>query len=151
MERVRVLGVALVCTGCAHAPPLKPPAPPPPRLPDVRARAPRPPPPAERYWQPIDPDAHTRPRKRLSLPVEESWIRKNDAVWKALSADAKEKLRTTGAVVMGSEVEPIPKNATSFGAFYTELSESGPTRTAAQLVTIDALFATTRIGLEIAL
>lgn len=149
MRLVRALGVGLVCAACAHAPPPPAPPPPPPKLPDVKPRAPRPPPPAEWYWQPITADVHAPPRKPLSLPVAEAAIVKSDTLWNTLSTDAKEKLRANGVVVNGSETDPLPKSATSFGAFYTELAASEPK--AAQLITVDALFGAARIGLELAL
>lgn len=146
MNWARGLGVVLVCAACAHPPPPAPP-PPPPKLVEVRPRAPRPPPPAEWFWTPIVADVHAPPRKPLALPVPEAAIVKSDAVWSALSPEAKEKLRSTGAIVNASESDVLPKSATSLGAFYTELAD----QKAAELVTVDALFAVTRLGLELAL
>jgi hypothetical protein len=119
------------------------------KRPEPKPRAPRPPPPAEWYWQPVTADVHAPPRKPLVLPVPESAIVKNDALWNTLSPEAKEKLRATGVLVNGSESDPLPKTATSFGAFYTDLATTQPK--AAQLITVDALFGVTRIGLELGL
>lgn len=150
MAWVRVLGVLLVCTAaCAHAPPpAAPRPPPPPRLPEAKPRAPRPPPPAEWYWQPVTADVHAPPRKPLALPVAEAAIVKSDAGWAALPPEAKEKLRAAGEVVLGSETDPMPRSATSFGAFYADIAEVQKTP---ELVTVDALFGVTRLGLELAL
>lgn len=154
--------IALVCAACAHAPPPAPPKPPPPKLPEVKPRAPRPPPPAEWYWTPIVADVHAPPRRPLALPVSEAAIVKNDAAWSTLSPDAKEKLRATGVVVLGTDSDALPKAATSLSAFYTEWGAAGQTAQTgsdaqkagakpAQLVTVDALFAATRLGIELAL
>jgi hypothetical protein len=141
--------VVACVAACAHPPPPAPPPPPPPKLPEAKPRAPRPPPPAEWYWQAVTADVHAPPRKPLALPVPEAAIVKSDALWNALSPEAKEKLRATGVLVNGSESDPLPTTATSFGAFYTDLAVTQPK--APQLITVDALFGVTRIGLELGL
>lgn len=150
--------LSVAASACGHAAP-PPPVAPPPRLPEAKPRAPRPPAPAEWYWQPVAADIHTAPRKALTLPVPEASIVKNDAAWNALSADAKTKLRTYGVVVNGNDSEVLTKSATSLGAFYTEMSEAKePGKDAKDaagktplLITVDALFAATRLGLELSL
>jgi hypothetical protein len=117
-------------------------------LPEPKKRGPRPPPPAEWFWQNVD--ATGPARKPMPLPVAEAAIVKTAGaakLWTDLPPEGRERLKTDGVVVVGSETEPAPKSALSFGAFYTDLGE----QRVPMLLTLDALFAVARLGVESAL
>jgi hypothetical protein len=121
----------------------------------ARARQARTPPPADWFWEPVDADVRPPSRKPLELPVADGSVTREGGagrLWESLPAEARERLRRDGLVVLAGEPRPGPetdadRRTRSVGGFHAELqSQRLP-----QLLTVDALFAVVHSALERAL
>jgi hypothetical protein len=121
-----------------------------PRLAEAKTRVRQAPPPPEWFWEPIDSDGPSGASKALDLPVAENDVRRTEGavrVWDDLPPPARERLRQTGVLVLGS-IDKSPSGAdarrrhASMGAFYTHLRE----QRVPHLITFDALFAVVHLG-----
>gem|GEM_PF-1785779 len=155
-----LVALAVVALSCAQAPR---PAPPP-KPPVVKKRAPRAPARPEWFWEAVEVDVRPPSRGPIALPIDESALARVEGaarVWSELPAEARERLRRDGILVVGDDgplEEPTSDVAqavgaapagsiarrSSMGAFYTELRE----RRVPHLITLDALYALVHVAVE---
>jgi hypothetical protein len=153
----KLVALAVVAVSCAHGPR---PAPPP-KPPEAKKRVPRAPAKPEWFWEPVEADVRTPTRKPIDLPVAETAIARVEGaarVWRELPAEARERLRRDGILVVGDDGPPeeptghaagaeparSPATRTSMGAFYTDLRA----RRVPHVITLDALYAIVHLVIE---
>ncbi len=110
-------------------------------------------PPPEWYWEAVEAEPSAPPSKTIELPIPESALRRSEGaarVWDELPAEARERLRRDGTLVLGTDLASLTideKRSRSFGAFYSYLRD----QRLPHVVTLDALFALVHLGLVQAL
>lgn len=147
LRRWPVALAALALAACAHEAPRH--LGPGPKLPEQKARVRRTVSPPEWYWEAVEIEPSEAPPKPLDVPVAETGIRRIEGaarLWDELPAEARGRLRRDGVLVLGSDVgmlEADDRRGSSFGAFYMNVRD----QRLPHVVTLDALFALTHVGL----